>query len=61
MLVIACMLTSISTGVQLIKSNMVQLGRELEEASFVAGGSWLYTFRRVVLPLLGPVCSRSRS
>ncbi len=54
-LVIACMLTSISTGVQLIKSNMVQLGRELEEASFVAGGSWLYTFRRVVLPLLGPV------
>jgi iron(III) transport system permease protein len=34
---------------------MVQLGRDLEEASFVAGGSWLYTFRRVVLPLLGPV------
>lgn len=54
-LVVACMLTSISTGVQLIKSNMVQLGNELEEASFVAGGSWLYTFRRVVLPLVGPV------
>lgn len=54
-LVIACILTSISTGVQLIKGNMVQLGRDLEEASFVAGGSWLYTFRRVVLPLLGPV------
>jgi len=54
-LVIACILASVSTGVQLIKSNMVQLGRELEEASIIAGGSWLYTFRRIILPLLGPV------
>jgi iron(III) transport system permease protein len=54
-LVVACILNSISTGVQLIKGNMVQLGQELEEASFVAGGSWGYTFRRIVLPLLGPV------
>lgn len=53
-LVIALLLNSISTGVQLIKSNMVQLGYDLEEASYVCGGSWLYTFRRVVLPLLGP-------
>jgi iron(III) transport system permease protein len=35
--------------------NMVQLGQELEEASFVCGGSWFTTFRRVVLPLLTPV------
>lgn len=54
-LVVACILNSISTGVQLIKSNMVQLGAELEEASFIAGGSWLTTFRRIVLPLLAPV------
>jgi iron(III) transport system permease protein len=54
-LVIACILASVSTGVQLIKSNMVQLGNELEEASLIAGGSWLYTFRRIILPLLGPV------
>lgn len=54
-LVVACILISISTGVQLIKGNMVQLGRDLEEASFVSGGSWTYTFRRVILPLLGPV------
>ena len=54
-LVIACMLASVSTGVQLIKGNLVQLGKELEEASFICGGSWLYTFRRVILPLLGPV------
>lgn len=54
-LIVACILNSISTGVQLVKSNMVQLGRDLEEASFIAGGSWAYTFRRIVLPLLGPV------
>ena len=54
-LIVACIVMSISTGVQLIKGNMVQLGQELEEASFVCGGSWFTTFRRVVLPLLTPV------
>jgi len=32
----------------------VQLGNELEEASWVSGASWFYTFRRVVLPLIAP-------
>lgn len=54
-LVIALLIHGMTTGVQLIKSNMVQLGNELEEASAVAGGSWLYTLRRVVMPLLAPV------
>jgi iron(III) transport system permease protein len=54
-LVVAVLINSVTSGVQLIKSNMVQIGYELEEASFVAGGSWLYTFRRIVLPILGPV------
>lgn len=54
-LIVACILMSISTGVQLIKGNMVQLGAELEEASFICGGSWFHTFRKVVLPLLTPV------
>lgn len=54
-LVVAVLINSVTTGVQLIKSNMVQLGNDLEEASFVAGASWLYTFRHIVLPILGPV------
>jgi iron(III) transport system permease protein len=33
---------------------MVQLGAELEEASWAIGGSWFYTFRRVILPLVAP-------
>ncbi len=54
-LILALLINSMTTGVQLIKSNMVQLGNEMEEASAVAGGSWLYTFRRVVVPILAPV------
>jgi iron(III) transport system permease protein len=54
-LIVAVLINSVTTGVQLIKSNMVQIGYELEEASFIAGGTWLYTFRRIVLPILGPV------
>ena len=54
-LIVAVLINSVTTGVQLIKGNMVQMGYELEEASFIAGGSWLYTFRRIVLPILGPV------
>ena len=55
MLIIAVLFASLTTGVQLIKSNLVQLGADLEEASSLAGGSWFYTFRRIVLPLIGGV------
>ena len=54
-LIVAVLFASLTTGVQLIKSNLVQLGADLEEASALTGGSWLYTFRRVVLPLVGGV------
>ena len=54
-LVVAVLINAVTTGVQLIKSNMVQLGNDLEEASFVAGANWAYTFRRIVMPILGPV------
>ncbi len=54
-LIVALLINSMTSGVQLIKSNMVQLGNELEEASAVAGGSWIYTFRRIIVPILAPV------
>lgn len=54
-LIIAVTLSSMTVGVQIIKSNMVQLGAELEEASWAAGASWTYTLRRVVIPLVAPV------
>ena len=54
-LILAVTIASMTLGVQLVKSNLLQLGQELEESSWVAGGSWLYTFRRVILPLQAPV------
>jgi iron(III) transport system permease protein len=54
-LIIAVAINSMTTGVQLIKGNMVQLGNELEEASAVCGGSWWYTYRRIMMPILAPV------
>ena len=53
-LIIVATLGSMTVGVQIIKTNMVQLGAELEEASWAIGGSWFYTFRRVILPLVAP-------
>jgi iron(III) transport system permease protein len=41
-------------AVQVIKGNLVQLGDELEEASWASGAGWWYTYRRVVLPLISP-------
>lgn len=55
LLILASTLNSITLGVQIIKSNMVQLGFDLEEAAWVVGASRSYTFRRVVLPLITPV------
>jgi iron(III) transport system permease protein len=55
LLMLVTTISGMTVGVQIIKSNMIQLGSEMEEASRVAGGSWLYTMRRVVLPPLAPV------
>lgn len=55
LLILASTLNSMTLGVQIIKSNLVQLGFDLEEAAWVAGGSRSYTFRHVVLPLVTPM------
>ena len=54
-LVIAVLIASVTTSTQLIKGNMIQIGAELEEASFVAGASRAATYGAIVLPLLAPV------
>jgi iron(III) transport system permease protein len=41
-------------GVRAMNGAMIQLGSELEESSRVLGASWLYTIRRVVVPLVAP-------
>jgi iron(III) transport system permease protein len=55
LLIVATVVSSMPFGIHIIKSNLLQLGRELEEASRVAGASWWGTYRRVVVPILMPV------
>jgi iron(III) transport system permease protein len=55
LLVIVTVVAGMTVGIQIVKSNMVQLGAELEEASRIAGATWFPTLRKVVLPPLLPV------
>ncbi|OGQ77983.1 MAG: ABC transporter permease [Deltaproteobacteria bacterium RIFCSPLOWO2_12_FULL_60_19] len=41
-------------GIRAASASMIQINRELEEASFASGGTWLQTFTKVILPLLMP-------
>ena len=53
-LVIALAIGTMTLGTQVIKTALMRIGAELEEASAAAGASRLYTFRRVILPLIVP-------
>ncbi|MFN4207607.1 MAG: carbohydrate ABC transporter permease, partial [Agrobacterium albertimagni] len=44
----------IPTAIWLLRTYMMRIPRELEEAAYVDGASYFYTFRRVVLPLAMP-------
>ena len=54
LLIIATVISSITLGTQLLKSNLLQIGMELEEASQAVGASWWATYRRIVAPLMFP-------
>lgn len=53
-MVIASIIATMTTAVQIIKSNFAQLGHDLEEAARVSGAAWWYAFRYVLLPLITP-------
>lgn len=54
LMIVATVVSHMTFGSQILKTNMLQLGKDLEEASIVAGASWLRTFRSVVLPIVVP-------
>lgn len=54
LLIIATVISSMTLGTQLLKSNLLQLSMELEEASHAVGASWWTTYRRIVAPLMFP-------
>jgi iron(III) transport system permease protein len=42
---------------QAFKAGLLQLGSDLEESARVSGASWVYTYRRILLPLLAPIAA----
>jgi iron(III) transport system permease protein len=54
LLIIAIVIGSMTIGTQILKTNMIQLGAELEEVARVTGANWWTTFRRVVVPIVTP-------
>lgn len=54
-LILAVILFRFPLGVHLLKGGLLQMAKELEEASSVAGARWWYTQVRVVLPILLPM------
>ncbi len=52
MLILALTIGSMTSKIQIVRTNIIQIGPELEEASRVTGTSWIYCFRTIMLPLV---------
>jgi iron(III) transport system permease protein len=53
-LIIVVLLQGKTTGVNIMKGVLVQVGADMEEAARVSGAGWLRTYCRIWLPLLMP-------
>lgn len=53
-LIIVVLLQGKTTGVNIVKGVLVQVGADMEEAARVAGAGWIRTYFRIWLPLLMP-------
>ena len=53
-LIIVVLLQGKTTGVNIMKGVLVQVGADMEEAARVSGAGWLRTYFRIWLPLLAP-------
>jgi iron(III) transport system permease protein len=53
-LALALLIAGMPFAVQNMKGAFNQLSQDLEDASYITGGSWWHTYRRIVLPLISP-------
>ncbi len=53
-ILVAAYATRMAVATRIVRASLIQLHRELEEASHVSGARWFTTFRRILLPLLAP-------
>jgi iron(III) transport system permease protein len=54
LLILAIIIKEVPLGTQIIKAGLMQISRELEEASMTSGASRFSTFYRILFPLLKP-------
>jgi len=54
LLILAMVIAHMTLGTQIVKSAMLQLGNQLEEAGRVNGASWGTCLRKIVVPILAP-------
>jgi iron(III) transport system permease protein len=55
LLIVAVVLFRFPLGVHLLRTGVLQLGKELEEASYVSGARWWYTHARITVAILMPM------
>jgi iron(III) transport system permease protein len=53
-LIIVVIVAGVTTGVNVLKGVLVQVGASLEEAGRVSGAGWWRTYTRIVIPVLMP-------
>ncbi len=53
-MILATVVAHMTFGTQVLKNNLLQMSRELEEASRISGATWLKTLTGVVLPIMFP-------
>ena len=54
LLMLAIIVAELPLGTQILKASVMQISKELEDSAAMSGAPWLYTFRRIVIPLLAP-------
>ena len=54
LMIVASVITHMTLGVQIIKTTLLQISRDLEEAGLMSGASWLKTLIGILLPLMAP-------
>jgi iron(III) transport system permease protein len=53
-LILAMIIAELPLGTQVLKASVMQVSKELEESAWMSGAPWLYTVRRILLPILMP-------
>ena len=53
-LIVALVINAMPIGIQLLRGALAQISAELEEAATMSGGTFLFIFRRITLPLMAP-------